>query len=275
MTRIRKTCLLLVTFLAIGALSWQVTAASACGEASDCTVGSRTYRIVLPENAATPDGIGAIIFIHGYRGTAAGIMKNKGLTALASELNVAFVAAQAAGPEWNIPHIPSSDSLTGVDELAYFDDLVADLTSRFHVDPSRIMVAGFSSGAMVVWHLACHRGTSFAGFAPMSGTFWKPIPENCPTGAVNLIHFHGRQDPVVPLHGQQIKDAHQGDVFEALDLMIRTGGYQPIGKEQPPGLDCSRWADQAHHLLEFCLFDGKHSFRIENLEYAAGLFLAD
>ena len=67
---------------------------------------------------------------------------------------------------------------------------------------------------MMVWHLACYRGASFAGFAPMSGTFWEPVPETCPTGPVNLIHYHGTKDPVVPLTGRQIdpgRDAHHAE----------------------------------------------------------------
>ncbi len=272
---IRKKCLLVITILAFFTLPGLATAVQACGVDTDCEVGSRTYRIALPESGEKTDKIGAVIFAHGYRGTAAGVMRNKGLISMASDLNAALVAAQASGPEWNIPNIPSDDASENVDELAYFDDLVADLTQRFNVDPSKIMVAGFSSGAMMVWHLACFRGSSFAGFAPMSGTFWEPIPETCPTGPVNLIHFHGKDDPVVPLHGRQIKDAHQGDVFEAVNLMVRAGDYRPVASEPSPGLECSKWADGSGHSLELCLFDGEHTFRIENLSNAASRFLAD
>lgn len=268
-------CLSLVVLLVLVILARQPTPALACGMDTDCEIGTRTYRIMLPAQTGETELIGAIIFVHGYRGTAAQVMGNKDLTALASHLGVAFVAAEAAGPEWNIPNVPSVDSAGNADELAYFDDLVSDVTQRFAVDPSKIVVAGFSSGAMMVWHLACYRGTSFAGFVPMSGTFWAPIPDACPTGAVNLIHYHGREDPVVPLHGRPIKDAQQGDIFDAVALIVRTGEYRPLADAQPPGIDCSRWADPSGHLLELCLFDGKHMFRAQNLSRAAQLFLAD
>lgn len=250
------------------------TTANACGVDTDCEVGDRVYRILLPADDGAGD-IGAIIFAHGFRGTAAGVLKDERLTGVASELGLAFVAAQAAGPEWNIPNIPTVDAREGVDELAYFDGLVDDLTARFHVDPARIFVAGFSSGGMMVWHLACYRGTSFAGFVPMSGTFWAPVPESCPTGPVNLVHYHGKDDPVVPLHGRPIKDAHQGDVYDAMAMFVREGDYRPLEESQPSGLDCSRWADDRQHVLELCLFAGEHTMQPENLARAVRLFLAD
>jgi len=247
--------------LAAALVSLGPGAAEACGQTSDCTIGDRSYRIALPEGRDASQPIGAIIFIHGYRGQAGGVMRNGSLTALVDELGVALIAAQAAGPEWNIPGIPSVDAREGVDELAYFDELVEDAASRFKVDRSRIMVAGFSSGAMMTWHLACYRGNAFAGFVPMSGTFWAPIPRNCPTGPVNLIHYHGRDDTVVPLGGRPIKEAHQGDVFDAFEMLVTTGGYVSGGNETTSELDCARHRNADGKRAELCFFAGKHELK--------------
>jgi len=245
-----------------------VPQALACGRDSDCVLGDRSYRIVLPEAPDPAGSPGAILFVHGYRSSAERVMHNPALTGLADALGVAFVAANAAGPEWNIPGIPSVDARPGVDELGYFDALRADLAARFGIDPGRVLVAGFSSGAMMVWYLACHRGDIFAGYAPMSGTFWEPIPESCPGGPVNLIHYHGTEDPVVPLVGRQIKDGHQGNVYDALAMMARTGRYHPVAAPPEDGLDCTRQEDGAGHRLELCLFTGKHELRVRNITRA-------
>jgi polyhydroxybutyrate depolymerase len=263
-----------VALAAVALAAVASTAAQACGRDTDCVVGDRSYRIALPEDHDAAKPLGAIVFVHGYRGTAAGVMRNKALIALASDLDVALIAAQAAGIEWNLPGVPSVDAHEGVDELAYFDAVVADAARRFAIDPARVVVAGFSSGAMMVWHLACYRGSAFAGFVPMSGTFWEPIPRTCPGGAVNLIHYHGREDPIVPLHGRPIKDARQGDVFEAVRLMERVEGYRPAEIEQPDGLDCSRSVNGEGKLLELCLFTGKHQMKAKNLRRAWRLIAA-
>ena len=260
----------LVSTIALAAIA--TPAAKACGRDTDCVIGDRNYRIAFPEahDGSTP--IGAIVFVHGYRGTANGVMRNKALTALADKLGVAFIAAQAAGAEWNLPGAPNHHELEGIDELAYFDALIEDVTARFAIDRSSLVASGFSSGAMMVWHLACYRGNSFAGFAPMSGTFWAPVPENCPTGSVNLIHYHGDEDGMVPLHGRRIKDSRQGDVPEAIELIARLGHYQPVETEQTPGLHCSRQENSDGKLLELCLFSGKHQLKAKHLARAWRMF---
>jgi len=232
--------------------------AVACGPDTDCRVGERSYRIVMPEGGAQ----GAIVFAHGYRGSADAEMRNPALTGLAAELGVAVAAVQAAGPDWQLPGAPGSGARAGLDETAYFDAVAADMKQRFGIDRTQTVVAGFSSGAMMVWHLACQRGGVYAGYVPMSGTFWEPVPQSCPGGPVNLIHYHGAQDPVVPLAGRQIKDAHQGDVNAAVEMMARVGGFQPVAVAPEEGLDCTRREDAAGHLLELCLFEGKHEMRV-------------
>jgi polyhydroxybutyrate depolymerase len=234
------------------------TPAAACGPDSDCQVDGRSYRVVVPAVADAPRG--AIIFAHGYRGSAAGSLGNPGLAGLADSLGVVVAAAQATGPEWSVPGVPSDDAVTGVDELAYVEAIADDLARRLDVDRERIVVSGFSSGAMLVWHLACHGGDRFAGFVPLSGTFWQPLPERCPTSSVNLVHYHGDADAIVPLAGRPIKDAHQGDVEAALALLVEGGGYEPAPASAQAGLRCSGYRNSAGKRLELCLFAGGHSF---------------
>jgi len=262
-------CLVLAAALAGGA----ARTATACGTETDCVVGDRRYRVALPagDNAAASLR-GAVIFVHGYRGTAEGAMGNAGLTALADKLDVAVVAAQAAGPEWNIPGVPSVDALRDVDELAYFEALAADMAARFGVPRSRILVAGFSSGGMMVWHLACQRGEAFLGFVPLSGTFWTPVPESCPAGPVNLIHYHGTEDGVVPLAGRPIKDARQGDVRKAIAMMAGLGDYRRVASRRARGLDCTSRRTEEGRLLELCLFPGGHTFKPAHIARAWRLF---
>ena len=214
--------------------------AQACGSEQSCMLGERSYMVRLPESFDPTSPKGAIIYVHGYRGKAENIMGNEELAGLADRLGVVFAAAQAAGPEWNIPDIPSDDRLEDVDELAYFDALLDDLTNRFGIDRSRTIVTGFSSGAMMVWYLACHRADKVAGFVPMSGTFWEPVPSSCPSGPANIVHYHGREDPVVPLQGRTIKDARQGNVLTAIRLFSPEPEFSEESSMTQGPLECAR-----------------------------------
>ncbi len=260
----------------ISALAFSVlvseTAAMACGQQTDCTIGERSYRIVLPKGFEAQKNLGAIVFTHGHRGSAAQVVTNKSLTRLADELGVAFVAANGVDGRWNLPGVPRSAPPRTADELAYFDALTQDLDKRFGIAAKRIMITGFSAGGMVTWYVACNRGDKYLGFAPLSGTFWEPVPPDCPSGAVNLIHYHGTKDKVVPLDGRRIREAKQGNVFMALGMMARIGHFHPAGETRLSDMDCTMQTNEAGKRLEICLYPSGHGFRAEHIKRAWQIF---
>lgn len=263
---------LLTAAIAAGFAALVAVSAEACGIDTDCRLGAHSYRIALPSERQPDASLAAIIFAHGYRGSAAGTMRNARLVALADTLGVAVVAADAGRADWQLPGAPSAPEANGTAPLLYVDALRRALIDRFDVDPERIVVAGFSSGGMLVWHLACHRGDVFRGFVPLSGTFWAPLPQTCPTTAVDLVHYHGTDDPVVPLDGRPIGESRQGKVPDAMALFAEAGGYLPVAVDPEPGLECTLARNDAGQRLELCLFEGEHSYAIAHLVRAVRLF---
>ncbi len=266
-----KRFLILLMTLAWAALP---QTAAACGAETDCLIGERTYRVRLPEGAADGAKLGAIIMAHGYRGTAAGIMRNQNLAALADELGVVLVATKSANEDWDIPGVPSNVASTGAEELAYYDAVLAAMQDRHNVDPARIMMTGFSAGGMMVWTLACHRSGSFAGFAPIAGTFWDPVPESCQGPVANIVHIHGDADPTVPLEGRRIAQTRQGSVPQAVEMYQRYGGFGPAQQTPRGRLRCDMRENPAGAILDFCLFSGGHSFTVDFVRSAWGRLAA-
>jgi len=241
----------------------------ACGADSDCLVdGGRSYRIRMPQNTADANP-GAIFFAHGFRGSSAGVMRNKSLASMAESLGVALVALDAGGEDWALPGSPHPPA--GRDEMAYADNVIADVTARFGIDPTRIVASGFSAGAMLVWNLACERGSSFAGFVPISGTFWAPVPESCASAPASLIHIHGDSDKTVPLLGRPIARTRQGAVPKALAMYARHGDFGPARKQRVGDLSCKTQRNPDGKILAFCAFSGGHSFRTGFLSQAWGM----
>lgn len=242
--------------------------ARACGPESDCALGDRHYRIYLPADADGTPAMGAIIFAHGYKGTAAGTLKSAALRAMADRLGVALIAAKSAGDDWSIPGAPSIGAIDGADELAYFDAVRADATRRFGIDPDRLIAAGFSAGGMMTWTLACHRSADYAAFVPMAGTFWRPIPETCSGPVADIIHLHGTADRIVPLEGRRIEDARQGAIRDAIAMYARFGAFAEPAPRRLAGTDCEERRNPDGARLSLCLFDGGHSFDTTFLESA-------
>ncbi|MEM8839779.1 MAG: alpha/beta hydrolase-fold protein [Pseudomonadota bacterium] len=242
--------------------------ASACGPDSDCMIGERHYRIRMPDRHDGKTPVGAIIYAHGYKGSAKGAMRNEAVGQAVSDLGLAFVAVKSATDDWHIPNAPSQHPPEDLVELAYFDALVDDLKDRFNIDTAKLMVTGFSAGGMMTWTLACERAEKFAGFAPISGTFWDPHPKDCPSEPAHIIHFHGTADPVVPLKGRKIGPTHQGNIFDVLTMYADDGGYDGLQTSKPLNLSCERRTNPTGKILEFCLHDGGHQFRTDYIVWA-------
>lgn len=233
--------------------------ALACGADTDCVVGDRTYRIHGAENAAN----GALVFAHGYRGKAAGAMRNGGLTGLADDLGVALIALQGVDGTWQLPNRPRNKSFTGEAEFSYIED-VLDHAEQFDLNRDRVVMSGFSAGGFVTWNFACHRSELFAGFVPMSGTFWDPVPQTCDSPVTSIVHLHGTNDGTVPMTGRVIDDSKQGDVYEAFAMYRSYGGFGAADAEQIGDLACEL-SGNGTEILNICLFEGGHSFRLKDL----------
>jgi polyhydroxybutyrate depolymerase len=242
-------------------------AALACGPDSNCTIGERTYRIAMPEGHDGVTAVGALIWSHGYKGSAQGVMRNRSLRRMVSDAGLALIAAQGVNGTWDLPYGPRTFDSTGAAEFAYFDAIIADATANHQIDPARIIASGFSAGGMMVWNLACSHPEKFAGFVPMSGTFWLKPPENCADPVSSIVHIHGDSDRTVPLKGRPIGETRQGQVADALALYQSFGGFEDPKTLTSGDLACQSRQNGAGDLLEFCLFEGGHSFRTEYLRH--------
>ncbi|MEM9318065.1 MAG: dienelactone hydrolase family protein [Pseudomonadota bacterium] len=257
---------LFATLLGVSAaLSTLASSAVACGLETDCQVGDRTYRLYLPE-ADGPTGV--LFFAHGYRGSAAGAMRNESLMRLADDFGMAFVALDAGADDWNLAHRPQQPDQTETQEYGYVADVLADLATRMEVDSDRLVLTGFSAGGMFVWNIACGMADAFQGFVPYSGTFWLAPPETCPTGPSNVVHIHGTEDSTVPLSGRPIGQTRQGDVPDTLAMYRRVGGFEPVQTVPAAGaMSCEQSANTAGQVLDFCTFSGGHSFSIDRVRH--------
>ncbi len=240
--------------------------AQACGAESDCMVGERSYRISMPQGIDAP--VGAVIWAHGYRGSAAGVMRNGSLRRMIHAQGLALIAVNGVGGMWDLPNGPGTFTSTGASEFNYFKAVIEDATTNFDIDPTRLVASGFSAGGMMVWNLACAHPDAFAGFVPISGTFWLKPPSSCAPSVASIVHVHGDRDTTVPLNGRAIGPTRQGKVADALAMYARHGAFGPIETKTPESLRCSSRENANGEVLEFCLFEGGHSFRTEYLAYA-------
>jgi phospholipase/carboxylesterase len=179
-----------------------------------------------PEKAS-----GLVIFLHGYGADGADLL---GLAdVLAPHLpGVAFVAPDAPercvgggfGFQWfPIPWLDGSPQAAAEAGLvAAAEDLNGFLDAQLVAEglsPDRLVLVGFSQGAMMSLHVAVRRAKPVAGVVAISGRLL--APERLEADAVSkppVLLVHGDQDPVVPF----------ADMGKAGDALV-AAGFQTFG----------------------------------------------
>lgn len=252
--------LVLAALLALAGAAFAQAPEAPCG-AQRCDVESGSYRILLPAGVPAGDRVGAILFFHGYGGSADEVVSDAALASVAQRLGVALIAPDGIGHSWSFPGSPARNR----DEFAFTEQVLADVTARFPVDPRRIMASGFSQGGSMVWSLACRMPQRFAAFAPIAGDFWQPLPESCALPRPPFIHVHGLADRTIPLAGRSLRPGvRQGDLFKGFAVLAPDGctaaWEDEIRSAGPPeGLACRRARGcSGPALLELCVHAGGH-----------------
>jgi len=251
----------LASLFAILAAAMPAVAAEPCGPDGECRVATGFYRVFLPPGVTPERPVPAILYFHGYRESASDILARDDIRAEAARERTILVVPQGEGRTWSHPGSPSRLR----DEFAFSEAVMRDALGRFPIDPRRVLVAGFSQGAAMVWNLRCHQAERFAAFLAVAGTFWLPQPEQCAGPLRPLLQIHGLSDRTVPLGGRPIRGGafQQGDVFRALAMLREEGRCRASGTRTVTegALSCERSSGcSAGGEVELCLHTGGHDF---------------
>ena len=158
------------------------------------------------------------------------------------------------------------------DDAGFIRRVVEHVAGIRCVDLSRLYLNGYSSGAMMAWHLAGQADAPFAAYSTYAGVdprdfFTLPARD----AAVGLLHFHGRADMIVPFDGSP--SLTLGSVFEDVERRLRRTkkrfkcrkGFRARQWERGlgaglPGLRCRRFVDcaSARGEVALCSWAGVH-----------------
>ncbi|MGX1305899.1 polyhydroxybutyrate depolymerase [Amorphus suaedae] len=247
----------------VGALlaSGAAIARDDCGQTSACSVEGGEYRIHAPAGWDGTTPLPALFYFHGWQGTADSVMENDGIMKAADALGVLLVVPNGQGKTWSFPGSPERHR----DEIAFVSHVLDDVEARYPIQAGRTVATGFSMGASMTWFVACSLGERFAGFVPVAGAYWNPIPTDCPSPVPNLIQIHGTSDDVVPMAGRAIgESSRQSDVNASLKTWRDRAGCEATPEPVEMGeLACLRWRGCGGKLLELCTHPGGHMIKPE------------
>jgi polyhydroxybutyrate depolymerase len=178
------------------------------------SLASRRY-LLWPTHTHGPAP--AVVFLHGTGGVAEWVESETHLAAFAT--TAGFLLAVPAGlpphpsrpvgflsnpPRWNDGSTTPADAHhSTTHDVAFLDDVFADLVSNRGADPHRLYLAGFSNGAGMTFRYAAEGRVSLAAITAVAGHCWiDPVPRSRPVPTLYLI---GNRDPLVPVQGGEVR----------------------------------------------------------------------
>ena len=149
----------------------------------------RLYRLMVPKLLALEKPAALVVAFHGMGIDSSKVMPQyTRLDNLAAEKEFILVYPEAIGRAWGI------DPKKVTADLAFFDALVAEISSKYEVDANRIYVLGMSNGGYFAHLVGKERSTKVAAVCSHSG----------PLGLQTILGINAeRKFPVMIVHGDK------------------------------------------------------------------------
>ena len=215
--------------LVAGAFSFPSAPPLTAGAAPAGPTADRPYGLKVPAGYDGSHPVPLVVLLHGYTSNGATQAAYFGLPAEADKAG--FLLAYPDGTRdmfgnrfWNATDACCDFFHTGVDDVAYLDAVIAEISAKYPVDPARIFVVGHSNGAFMAHRYACDRASKVAAIVTLAGMTWKD-QARCPAGSpLSVLHVHGRNDSTINYEGGATPEgAYPGAVETVGDWAAKDG----------------------------------------------------
>ncbi len=170
----------------------------------------RCYYVYLPAAYDESKKYPLLLALHGRGGQGRGMDKFSGFNPVADEKEFIVCYPDGYSRNWadDRQFGPAADA--GVDDIAFFDELIDRMIEDYSVDDKKVYAAGMSNGAFMSLSLACHLSDRIAAVAAVSGNMALDPDLWCePSRPVPVLLIGGTADPIVPYYGGQIAESSE------------------------------------------------------------------
>lgn len=173
---------------------------------------SRQYVLHQPFGYRGSGRLPLVIFLHGAGGSAGGASLAYGWRTQSNRERffVAFAEALPAFPSlqpdftknprfWNDGSGRGTAIHNAIDDVGYLGAVLDDIERRCPIDPDRVYISGFSSGASMTCRAGVELSARLAAIAPVSGHLELTNPR--PAHPISMMLITGLADPLNPFDG--------------------------------------------------------------------------
>ena len=188
------------------------------------TTADGRVRSYLVSDLSNGEPAPLLFVLHGFGGNAQAMSSFTNIENSLDEYDLDAVVVYPSGTgaeqglpqSWNAGTCCPFATFELVDDVAFFDELIASLISQYDIDTDRVWVVGHSNGGMMAYRLACELSTRVTAIGVAAGAL---VIDTCaPVRPVSALHVHGELDTVVPLTGGN----SLGIVFPSTQLSVET-----------------------------------------------------
>jgi polyhydroxybutyrate depolymerase len=183
---------------------------------------SREYILYLPTAWNKATSLPLLFALHGGSGNDSGMVGLADFRSLAERDKFILVYPQGIEKNWNDGR-PTTANLNGVNDVNFFNQLIADLSSKYTIDSKRIYVTGISNGGFMSSRLGCELSNKFAAFAAVSASIERnTVFATCtPANAVSAMYLQGTADPLVPFLGGSVVGGAGGAIVSHVEAVTK------------------------------------------------------
>lgn len=175
-------------------------------------LAGRPYTLVVPSSYDASKPTPFLFMMHGYPATAAAEEHYMGLTATAQTHGFLYAYADGTLDSkgnrfWNATDACCNFDHLAVDDVAYIDAVLADVSTKYNVDAKRVFLLGHSNGGFMAHRYACDRGGNVAAIVSLAGAVWNDPSLCSPSSPVAIAEVHGDEDAVIAYDGGTTTDS--------------------------------------------------------------------
>ena len=178
----------------------------------------RDYYLYIPNSIQ--DNAPLVFVLHGYSGSAGGIMGYSGMNQIASEYGFAVCYPQGLSDQsgynfWNVGYAFHQNQL--VDDVGFLSSLANYLQDEYNLSDENTFSTGMSNGGDMSYMLACQANDVFKAVAPVAGCMMEEIYNTCDSSPVPIFEIHGTSDNVTLWDGDMQNNDGWGAYYSIED----------------------------------------------------------